>query len=61
MVPAVKKPRHPSDVTVQTVTRETDVINVLRGSKEIVARNALMNSTEIIVVVMLLLIHENIY
>ena len=61
MVPAVKKPRQPSDVTVQTVTRETDVINVLRGSKEMAARNALMISTEIIVVVMLLLIHENIY
>ena len=39
MEPSVKKHEHPPDVTAQTVTKETDVIDVRRGSRKMVARN----------------------
>ena len=54
MVQHVNKPQQPSDVTALIVTKETDATRVLSGSREMVARNALIISTEIIVVAMLL-------
>ena len=38
MAPHVKEPGHPPDVNVHLVSKETGVIDVLRGSKEIVVK-----------------------
>ena len=38
--------RHPSGVTVQTVTKETDVINALKGFRVMIARNVPLVSKE---------------
>ena len=40
MAPPVSKPGRPPDVTAQTVTKETDVTDALKGSREMTARNA---------------------
>ena len=62
MVPPVNQPHCPADVTVQTVTKETDVtgawkgfkemnvISVLTGSREMNAKNALRISREMSVI-----------
>ena len=46
MAPPVNQPHCPADVTVQNVTKETDVTGVWKGFKEMVARNVLLVSRE---------------
>ena len=47
MAPPVNKSGHPPDVTALIVTKVTDVNNVLRGSREMVAKNVPLASEEI--------------
>ena len=46
MAPPVGAPGLPPDVTALIVTKETDVIDVLRGSREMAAQNVLNGSKE---------------
>ena len=46
MAPPVNQSGHPPDVTAHLVSKETAVICVLKGSREIVARNVPLVSKE---------------
>ena len=46
MAPPVNKLGHPPDVTVLIFTKETDVRDAQRDSREMVARNVLLVSRE---------------
>ena len=48
MAPPVNKPGHPPDVTVLTVSRETDVTSVRRGSREMNVMTVWRGSKELI-------------
>ena len=54
----------PPDVTVLTVSKETDVIDVLRCSREMIVRNISlvtkeMNETDVLMVTMVILVVRN--
>ena len=46
MAPPVNEPGHPPDVIALTVTKETDMTRVRRGSREMVVENVLTGSKE---------------